>query len=112
MPRAVRPARRPPPRPRGPAGPAAGPHREPVGRPRLPRQAGAHVVILYHYTCRHAARRIARSGLLVPAPQRVLVPSGALSLTWLTDLEVPDKHLLGLESVRSPCDRTEVRLTA
>lgn len=64
---------------------------------------------LYHYTCRHAASRIARSGLLVPAPQKQLLPSGDLRLTWLTDLEVPDRHGLGLASVRSPCDRTEVR---
>lgn len=68
-------------------------------------------MILYHFTCRHAASRIARSGLLVPAPQRQLVPSGRLSLTWLTDLEVCNKRLLGLESVKSPCDRSEVRFT-
>lgn len=66
---------------------------------------------LYHFTCRHAASRIAKSGLLVPVPQKQLDPAGRLHLTWLTDLDTPDKDGLGLGSVRSPCDRTEVRFT-
>lgn len=66
-------------------------------------------VELYHYTCRHAARRIGRRGTLVPNPQPFLVRSGLPPLVWLTDLDVPDAEALGLTAHHLACDRTEVR---
>lgn len=75
---------------------------------------------LWHYTCEHAAAHIETDGVLYPTPWRSVdrmlrdagLPSPGLAgggVVWLTDLEVPDKAALGLQSVLSPCDRTEAR---
>ena len=61
---------------------------------------------VYHYTCRHTAKRIGRRGVLVPTPQPFL---GGVELVWLTDLADPDREGLGLTSNMIACDRTEVR---
>jgi hypothetical protein len=44
--------------------------------------------------------------MLTPWPQPFL---GGVALVWLTDLAVPDRAALGLESVTLTCDRTACR---
>jgi hypothetical protein len=66
-------------------------------------------MILYHYTCRDGARGIHHTGTILPNPHPLL-PS-LPPLVWLTDLPVPDRQALGLESTILTCDRTEVRIT-
>jgi hypothetical protein len=74
--------------------------------PRTPTVRAATVIDVYHYTCRHAARRIGRRGVLVPTPQPFL---GGVALVWLTNLDEADREGLGLTSNTIACDRTEVR---
>jgi hypothetical protein len=62
-------------------------------------------VSLYHFTCGHSARKIGRSGVLLPYGT---LP-GCPPLVWLTDLREPDRDALGLTSHTLTCDRTERR---
>jgi hypothetical protein len=74
---------------------------------------GAGLPVLWHYTCRHSARKIGPAGILYPAGQllgRSLHWPG--SLVWLTDLPTPNRDALGLTSHALDCDRTEHRYRA
>lgn len=62
---------------------------------------------LYHYTCCDRAEMIRRDRWLRPNPQPAL---DGLELVWLTDLDVPDRHALGLTSLSLNCDRIEHRI--
>lgn len=62
---------------------------------------------LYHYTCEHAAPRIAESGRLVPNEHPYL---GGGPLVWLTDFTEPMRQGLGLTSHVLNCDRTGWRV--
>jgi hypothetical protein len=64
-------------------------------------------MILFHYTCEHAATPIRLEGQLVPQPQ-VWLPD---RLLWLTDLDRPWREELGLTSRIITCDRTAHRFT-
>lgn len=66
-------------------------------------------MILYHYTCAHAAPKIAKSGRLWPYPHPMLpqVPP----IVWLTDLTEPDGKALGLPRIQGGCNRTQWRVT-
>jgi hypothetical protein len=65
-------------------------------------------MILYHFTCRHAAERIEVDGDLKPHTQ---VQLDGRELVWLTDLESPRREQLGLTSFTLRCDRMEYRAT-
>lgn len=58
---------------------------------------------LYHFTCEHAAHRILNDDTL-------RLQSSSLGI-WLTDLESPTRHALGLTSHSLRCDRMEYRFT-
>ena len=72
---------------------------------------------LHHYTCRDMARKIINDGKIVPNTvqpfpgPRGPIPPGidGLAVVWLTTLDRPDVHALGLTSHILSCDRTEVR---
>lgn len=61
---------------------------------------------LYHYTCEHGAAGIEASGLIEVRRQP---PEGQVTLTWLTDLEAPNRNALGLTSHIVQCDRLTYR---
>ena len=63
-------------------------------------------MLLYHYTCVHAAPRIRDDALLKVNPQPLLA---GLPVVWLTDLDVPDWAGLGLTMETISCDRGEFR---
>jgi hypothetical protein len=65
-------------------------------------------MILYHFTCRHAAERIEVDGDLKPHTQ---VQLDGRELVWLTDLDSPTREQLGLTSFILHCDRMEYRAT-
>lgn len=65
-------------------------------------------MILYHFTCAHAAKRITASGELRPHPQ---IQLDGRRLLWLTDLDAPEGEALGLTQVNLRCDRSEYRVT-
>lgn len=63
--------------------------------------------VLYHYTCiDHGYPGISRDRLIIPR----LHPFLRTKLVWLTDLDIPDRHALGLTAGWIPCDRTAVRV--
>lgn len=63
----------------------------------------------YHYTCLHAAAKIrVRGNVLRPMPQ-LYIPGPPI--IWLTDLDFPLRHELGLTRTWLVCDRGEVRFT-
>ncbi len=77
---------------------------------------------LYHFTCAHAEACIRRDGALIPQVSwrrldAVLLDAGqamtglwrAPAVVWLTDMERPSRHRLGLTSIVLQCDRTEYR---
>jgi len=66
-------------------------------------------VTLWHYTCKHAAARIRRKGIVLPG--RLLVPENAYMwpVSWWTTMDEPDREALGLTSIALSCDRTEYR---
>lgn len=63
---------------------------------------------LFHFTCGHGLAGISHDGATRPHPQPML--RGCPPITWLTDLDVPDRAALGLTSVLLSCDRTRYRL--
>lgn len=77
---------------------------------------------LYHFTCDHGHAGIqASGGLVIPPASRnpaavarveSLMPPQMLGITWWTDLELPDRYVLGLTSDTLPCDRTTHRYRA
>lgn len=77
---------------------------------------------LFHFTCDHGHTGIqASAGLVIPparrnpaAVRRVerLMPPQMLGITWWTDLELPDRYVLGLTSDTLSCDRTTHRYRA
>jgi hypothetical protein len=56
-------------------------------------------MILYHYTCSHAAPQIEKDGFIRPAESAVFA--------WATDLYPPVREALGLTSHILKCDRME-----
>lgn len=65
--------------------------------------------VLFHYCCRHSARKIRTAGRLVPNPQPFL---DMAALVWLCDATDLAPGALGLnpdEQVLIHCDRTEWR---
>jgi hypothetical protein len=62
--------------------------------------------VLYHYTCNHGLNGIIADRALKPNYQ----PWLGMALTWLTDLDTPDRAALGLTSDHIVCDRTENRV--
>ena len=58
---------------------------------------------LWHFCCRHSARRIGRYGLLLPHFQPVLKHR----LIWLTTDREASRVALGLTSLTLMCDRME-----
>lgn len=62
--------------------------------------------MLYHYTCGHGAAGIGKTGLIDVFLQP---PEGQVALTWLTDLEAPNRLALGLTSNTIQCDRLAFR---
>lgn len=64
---------------------------------------------LFHYCCTHSAKGIEKSRWLMPNPHPLM--RDADPLVWLTDLDVPDRDVLGLTSHILQCDRTEYRVT-
>jgi hypothetical protein len=65
--------------------------------------------LLYHYTCDHGERDIRADGAL-RGNQHPLMP-GVGPIIWLTDMEVPDAHALGLTMRILLCDRTAYRFS-
>lgn len=64
---------------------------------------------LYHYTCAHAAPKIAKAGVLFPFPHRMLPQVPAM--VWLTDLDQPVRAALGLPPIQRGCNRVQFRVT-
>lgn len=72
---------------------------------------------MYHYTCEHGHGSLGAAGTLLPLallePDRVgilLHPWHTVAqLSWMTDLEHPERHALGLTSGIISCDRTAHR---
>lgn len=62
---------------------------------------------LFHYTCSHSAPLIAKARWLQANPHPFMPEVGPL--IWLTDLNHPDRHGLGLTSRMLRCDRTRWR---
>jgi hypothetical protein len=63
-------------------------------------------MLLYHFTCRDGAAQVERCGELRPNPQPQL---GGIPLLWLTDLDEPTRHQIGLTSATLACDRMQRR---
>lgn len=61
---------------------------------------------LYHYTCKHMARKIGKRGVLRPFRQPML---NGREVVWLTDMAAPDVRALGLTQTMLSCDRTSRR---
>lgn len=72
-------------------------------------EAKATRMILYHYTCAHAAPKIEQAGMLIGYPHRML-PQIA-PIVWLTDLDIGARRVLGLPPIQDGCDRMAVRVT-
>lgn len=66
---------------------------------------------LYHYTCEHRYAQIGDPGTLLPAYRLADTLEGwwPSRFVWLTDLSVPDRYALGLDTGRGACDRTGYR---
>lgn len=60
---------------------------------------------LYHYTCHHARDQIVVSMILKPNKRSYG------KLLWLTDLDRPAVHALGLTSYMLNCDRIAYKIT-
>jgi hypothetical protein len=65
-------------------------------------------MILYHFTCAHAAPRILAAGELRGSPHRMLPQIGPI--VWLTDLDVGARRELGLPPIQDGCDRVAYRV--
>lgn len=64
---------------------------------------------LWHFTCRHGAKRIGRGNALL-VPQGGIHPvAGWPPLLWFTVLAEPDREATGLTSETISCDRMEHR---
>lgn len=66
-------------------------------------------MILYHYTCAHAAPKIAKAGRLFPFPHPMLPQVPAM--VWLTDLPDPVRRVIGLPPIQQGCNRVQWRVT-
>lgn len=66
-------------------------------------------MILWHYTCDHAAPKIRASGMLHGSAHRMLPQIGPI--VWLTDLDIGARVQLGLPPIQPGCDRVAYRVT-
>lgn len=66
-------------------------------------------MILYHYTCIHAAPKIERAGRLL-GNAHMMMPQ-LPPIVWLTDLDIGARRELGLPPIQDGCDRMAVRVT-
>lgn len=65
-------------------------------------------MILWHYTCAHAAPKIEAAGMLYGSAHRMMPQLGAI--VWLTDLDVGARAQLGLPPIQDGCDRVAYRV--
>lgn len=66
-------------------------------------------MILWHYTCAHAAPKIERVGVLLPYAHRMLPQVGPI--VWLTNLDIGARIQLGMPPIQPGCDRMAYRVT-
>lgn len=65
-------------------------------------------MILFHYTCAHAAPKIEAAGALQGFPHTMLPQIGPI--VWLTDLDIGARQPLGLPPIQPGCDRMAYRV--
>lgn len=65
-------------------------------------------MILWHYTCEHAAPKIRAAGMLHGSAHRMLPQIGPI--VWLTDLDIGARVQLGLPPIQPDCDRVAYRV--
>lgn len=65
-------------------------------------------MILFHYTCAHAAPKIEAAGALHGFAHRMLPQ--VRPIVWLTDLDVGARRELGLPPIQPECDRMAYRV--
>ena len=65
-------------------------------------------MILWHYTCEHAAPKIEAAGMLHGSAHRMLPQIGPI--VWLTDLDVGARRELGMPPIQPGCDRMAYRV--
>ena len=63
----------------------------------------------FHYCCDHSVSAIKKDGWVRPMVGHPLLNNALIS--WLTDLDAPDRDGLGLTSETISCDRTAWRVT-